>query len=154
MNIIHRRAKLDDLKEIISLLVDDKLGRTREQANEEVAQSYLNAFAKIDSDKNQYLMVLENDEKIIGTCHLTLMPSLTFSGSTRLQIEAVRVNSSVRGQKLGKQMIEFAINWGFEHGATIIQLTTNKERLDAVRFYEKMGFKASHEGMKLYLEQK
>lgn len=153
MNLQHRRAKLDDLKKIVSLLSDDKLGRTREQASSEVAQSYLDAFAKIDSDPNQYLMVLENDFEVIGTCHLTLMPSLTFSGSTRLQIEAVRVNSSIRGQNLGQQMIEFSINWGKEHGATIIQLTANKERPDALRFYEKIGFKASHEGMKLYLKE-
>ena len=99
-------------------------------------------------------MVLENDFEVIRTCHASLMPSLTFSGSTRLQIEAVRVDRRIRGQNLGQQMIEFAINWGFDHGATIIQLTTNKERPDALRFYEKIGFKASHEGMKLYLEQK
>lgn len=154
MNIIHRRAKLDDLKEIVSLLADDKLGRMREQEGSEVAQEYLDAFAKIDSAPNQYLMILENDAEVIGTCHLTLMPSLTFSGSTRLQIEAVRVNSSIRGQNLGQKMIEFAINWGKEYGATIIQLTTNKERPDALRFYEKLGFKASHEGMKLYLGQR
>ena len=153
MNIIHRRAKLEDLKAIVSLLADDKLGHTREQAGDEIAQEYLDAFAKIDSDPNQYLMVLENDGEVIGTCHLTLMPSLTFSGSTRLQIEAVRVNSNIRGQNLGQQMIKFAINWGKEHGATIIQLTTNKERPDALKFYEKLGFKASHEGMKLYLGQ-
>ena len=83
MNIIHRRAKLEDLKAIVSLLVDDKLGHTREQAGDEIAQEYLDAFAKIDSDSNQYLMVLENDGEVIGTCHLTLMPSLTFLGSTR-----------------------------------------------------------------------
>lgn len=154
MNLQHRRAKLDDLKEIVSLLADDKLGRTREQAGDEIAQEYLDAFAKIDSDPNQYLMVLENDGEVIGTCHLTLMPSLTFSGATRLQIEAVRVNLSIRGQNLGQQMIEFALNWGFDHGAKIIQLTTNKERPDALRFYKKLGFKATHEGMKLYLEQK
>lgn len=154
MNIINRRANLDDLKAIVFLLADDKLGRAREQAGDEVAQEYIDAFAKIDSDPNQYLMVLENDFEVIGTCHLTLMPSLTFSGSTRLQIEAVRVNSSIRGQNLGQQMIEFAINWGKEHGATIIQLTTNKERAKALRFYEKLGFKATHEGMKLYLGQR
>ena len=153
MNLIHRRAKLDDLKEIVSLLADDKLGRTREQASDEVAQSYLDAFAKIDSDPNQYLMVLENNAEVIGTCHLTLMHSLTFAGSTRLQIEAVRVHLSARGHNLGQQMIELAINWGAkEHGATIIQLTTNKERPDALRFYEKLGFEATHVGMKLYLE--
>lgn len=154
MNIIHRRAKPYDLNELVSLLADDKLGRTREQASSEVTESYLDAFAKIDSDPNQYLMVLENNGEVIGTCHLTLMASPTFTGSTRLQIEGVIVNASIRGQNLGQQMIEFAINWGKEHAATIIQLTTNKERPDALKFYEKLGFKASHEGMKLYLEQK
>ena len=153
-NITHRKARIGDLTQIIKLLADDKLGRTREQADDEVAQNYLDAFAKIDSDPNQYLMVLENDGEVIGTCHLTLMPSLTFSGSTRLQIEAVRVDRRIRGQNLGQQMIKVAINWGKEHGATIIQLTTNKERPDALMFYEKLGFKATHEGMKLYLEQK
>ncbi|HJK86149.1 MAG TPA: GNAT family N-acetyltransferase [Candidatus Megaira endosymbiont of Nemacystus decipiens] len=160
MNIIHRKKhKLDDLKEIVSLLSDDKLGQKREQigceqTSSEVAQSYLDAFAKIDSDPNQHLMVLGNDGEVIGTCHLTLMPSLTFSGRTRLQIEAVRVVRRIRGQNLGQQMIEFAINWGKEYGAAIIQLTTNKERAKALRFYEKLGFKATHEGMKLYLGQK
>lgn len=84
-NVTHRKAQIGDLTEIIKLLADDKLGRTREQTGNEVAQEYLDAFAKIDSDPNQYLMVLENDGEVIGTCHLTLMPSLTFSGSTRLQ---------------------------------------------------------------------
>lgn len=153
MNIKHRRAKIGDLREIVALLADDKLGCMREQKNDELEQSYFDAFAKIDNDQNQYLMVLENDEKIIGTCHLTLMPSLTFSGNMRLQIEAVRVKSNIRGQNLGQQMIKFAIGWAKEHGATIIQLTTNKERVDALRFYKKLGFKATHEGMKLYLKE-
>ena len=153
MNVEHRKAKLDDLKEIVSLLTDDKLGRSREQASDEVAQNYIDAFVKIDSDPNQYLVVFENDAEIIGTIHLTLMPSLTFAGSTRLQIEAVRVHSSVRGQNIGRYMIEFAITWSKKHGAKIFQLTTNKERPDALRFYEKLGFKVTHEGMKLYLEQ-
>jgi len=112
MNLQHRRANLDDLKAIVSLLSDDKLGRTREQASDKVAQEYLDAFVKIDSDTNQYLMVLENDFEVIGTCHLTLMPSLTFSGAARVQIEAVRVDRRIRGQNLGQQMIKFAINIG------------------------------------------
>ena len=117
MNLKHRKAKLDDLKEIVSLLADDKLGRSREQASDEVTQGYIDAFHKINSDQHQYLMVLEGDRQILGTCHLTLMPSLTFAGSTRLQVEAVRVHSSARGQNIGQQMIEFAISWGKEHGA-------------------------------------
>ncbi len=153
MNLIYRKAHVNDLKEIIFLLADDKLGHLRERADDPMAQSYLDSFTKIDNDPNQYLIVIEDDGSIIGTCHATLLYSLTFSGSTRLQIEAVRVSASARGQNIGQQMIAFAISWGKRHGATIVQLTTNKERPDALRFYEKLGFKATHEGMKLYLEK-
>ena len=153
MNLTHRKAKIDDLKAIVALLADDKLGHTREKSSNDFDKAYVDAFHKINSDPNQYLMVLEWNKKIIGTCHLTLIPSLTFTGSTRMQIEAVRVHSDARGQNIGQQMIELAINWGKEQGAKICQLTTNKERPDALRFYEKLGFKTTHEGMKLYLEQ-
>ena len=152
MNLIHRKACIDDLKAIISLLADDKLGQTREQFDDVLNQCYIDAFHKINNDPNQYLMVLESNEQIIGTCHGTLMPSLTFTGSTRMQIEAVRVRLDARGQSIGQQMVEFAMNWGKEHGATIFQLTTNKERTNSLKFYEKLGFKATHEGMKLYLD--
>ena len=152
MILTHRKALINDLKAIVHLLADDKLGQSREQFDDELDQRYIDAFHKINNDPNQYLMVLCNNEKIMGTCHLTLMPSLTFAGSTRMQIEAVRVHSDARGQNIGQQMIVLAINWGKENGATIFQLTTNKARPDALRFYEKLGFKATHEGMKLYLE--
>lgn len=151
MNITHRKARLEDLKEIVSLLADDQLGNLRERSNSELIQDYIDAFARINSDSNQYLMVLECNEEIIGTCHASLIASLTFLGSTRLQIEAVRVNSNVRKQNFGQQMIQFAIDWGKERGAKIVQLTTNNKRLDAIRFYEKLGFAATHTGMKLYL---
>jgi ribosomal protein S18 acetylase RimI-like enzyme len=82
------------------------------------------------------------------------MPSLTFTGQTRMQIEAVRVSEQFRGQKIGEWMMNAAINYGKSKGASIIQLTTNKKRLRAKKFYEKLGFEASHEGMKLYLEKK
>ena len=153
MNLKHRKAVIDDLNEIISLLAEDKLGKTREKVSEILDQRYIDAFHKIDADANQYLMVLCESDQIIGTCHLTLMPSLTFTGSTRMQIEAVRVHKDARGKRIGEKMIEFAIEWGRAHGATIFQLTTNKERADALRFYEKIGFKATHEGMKFFMEQ-
>jgi len=153
MNLTHRKAKINDLKVIVELLVDDKLGQTREQYSNDIDKAYVDAFYKINSDPNQYLMVLEHNEKIIGTCHLTLMPSLTFTGSTRMQIEAVRIHADVREQKYGQRMVELAMDWGKKHNAKIFQLTTNKERPDALRFYKKLGFKATHEGMKLYLEQ-
>ena len=98
-------------------------------------------------------MVVELKNEIIATCHLTILASLTFIGSTRMQIEAVRVHPDMRGKKIGKQMIKHAIEYGKSHGALIFQLSTNKKRADALRFYEGLGFKASHEGMKLYLQQ-
>ncbi len=151
MNLIERKAQIEDLPEIIFLLVDDELGRKRESNSKEVGKSYLEAFHKINNDPNQYLMVICNEGKIVGTCHCTLMPSLTFKGSTRMQIEAVRVCSTVRGKSVGSKMIELAVKWGRSHGATIFQLTTNKERKEAIKFYEKFGFKATHEGMKIYI---
>lgn len=135
MSILHRKAKITDLPRIIELLLEDELGATRESKSSELDGNYLKAFHKIDSDPNQYLMVVENGNKIIGTCHLTIMPSLTFIGSTRMQIEAVRVASKYRGQKVGAWMFEQAMTYAKEKDAYIIQLTTNKKRPKAKHFY-------------------
>lgn len=98
-----RKAALSDLPAIVNLLIEDELGQTREKVGDIIDQRYISAFEYIDSDSNQYLMVVENTEQqIIATCHLTIMPSLTFIGSTRMQIEAVRVSSRYRGQKIGE----------------------------------------------------
>ena len=96
-------------------------------------------------------MVVEYAKAVIGTCHLTVIPSLTFKGSTRLQIEAVRISQNHRGKKVGAKMIAFALDYAKKKGASIVQLTTNKKRPEAIEFYEKQGFKVTHEGMKLYL---
>lgn len=150
-NLRARRATIQDLSLIIKLLVQDELGEKRENFRKQLDPRYIQAFHKIDSDPNQYLMIVEQDRHIVGTCHLTLLPSLTFIGSTRLQIEAVRVAEECRGQKIGQWMINEAINYGKSKGASIIQLTTSKSRLRAKKFYEHLGFEATHEGMKLYL---
>jgi N-acetylglutamate synthase-like GNAT family acetyltransferase len=147
-NYTLRKAKQEDLEEIVRLLGDDKFGKERENSS---SPNYLNAFLLIEKDPNQFLMVLEKNKAIIGTCHLTLMPSLTFQGSLRMNIEAVRIDTSMRGQGAGEWMIDRAIQFAKEKGCKMVQLTTNKQRLDAKRFYEKMGFQATHEGMKLYL---
>ncbi|RYW88294.1 GNAT family N-acetyltransferase [Legionella pneumophila] len=147
----HRKANINDLPSIVFLLQDDELGRAREYIQPEMDQRYIDAFYKIERDPNQYLMIVENDVEIMGTCHLTIMPSLTFIGQTRMQIEAVRVSEKFRGQKIGEWMINTAINYGKSQGASIIQLTTNKKRARVKKFYEKLGFEASHEGMKLYM---
>lgn len=150
----HRKATINDLHTIVSLLLEDELGHARENLSEKPDQPYIDAFHKIDADSNQYLMIVESDKEIIGTCHLTIMPSLTFIGSTRMQIEAVRISQKYRNQGIGKRMINEAIEWAKLNSASIIQLTTNKKRTKAKNFYESIGFEASHEGMKMYLEKK
>ena len=149
--LIYRKATESDLKRIVQLLQEDDLGATREHLSEVLDPSYIEAFRLIDRDPQQYLMVVEQAKEIIATCHLTIMPSLTFTGSIRMQIEAVRVAGSMRGQKIGEQMMQEAIAYGKHRGASIIQLTTNKKRPRAKQFYERLGFEGSHEGMKLYL---
>jgi ribosomal protein S18 acetylase RimI-like enzyme len=151
-NCTQRKAGVNDLKSIVALLIEDELGSTRDHLSEELDPKYLNAFKLIDKDPNQYLMVVENANEIIATCHLTIMPSLTFTGSTRMQIEAVRVSEKLRGQKIGEWMIERAVEYARGNNVGIIQLSTNKKRPRAKHFYEKLGFEASHEGMKLYLK--
>ena len=152
MNLKYRKAKVEDLKVIVAMLQNDDLGKTRESFSEKFDSRYMNAFEKINKDSNQYLMIVELDAEIVATCHLTIMPSLTFTGSTRLQIEAVRVSELHRGKKIGEWMISEAIEYGKAQGATIIQLSSNKIREDAIRFYENLGFESSHVGMKLYLD--
>jgi N-acetylglutamate synthase-like GNAT family acetyltransferase len=150
-NLIHRKARVADLPDIIELLLEDELGKKRE-SDSSAHENYIKAFRKIDSDPNQYLMVVEDGDEIIGTCHLTIMPSLTFIGSTPMQIEAVRVAGKYRGKSIGSWMFDQAIRYAKKHDVSIVQLTTNKKRAEAKHFYEKLGLTASHEGMKLYLE--
>ncbi|NCP62572.1 MAG: GNAT family N-acetyltransferase [Alphaproteobacteria bacterium] len=148
-----RRASQDDLEAILMLILQDTLAQEREAPLQEgiLEPCYREAFHKIDTDKNQYLMVAEHEKEVVGTCHLTLIPSLTFKGSTRLQIEAVRVSEKHRGKKVGARMIEAALEYAKIHGVFLVQLTTDKQRTKAIKFYEKQGFKATHDGMKLYL---
>ena len=147
----HRKANINDVKAIVGLLIEDELGASRDHLEEQLDPKYINAFKLIDGDPNQYLMVVEKGAEIIATCHLTLIPSLTFTGSTRMQIEAVRVSEKMRGNKIGEWMVDRAVEYARSNNVGIIQLTTNKKRPRAKNFYEKLGFDATHEGMKLYL---
>lgn len=124
---------------------------SREQLGDAVDKRYIDAFYRIDADPNQYLMLVCLHDKIVGTCHLTIMPSLTFIGSTRMQIEAVRVSANYRGQKIGGWMMQAVFEFAKSNHVSMIQLTTNKQRPRAKQFYERLGFEATHEGMKLYL---
>ena len=109
------------------------------------------AFLAIDRDPNQALMVAEINGVIVGTFQLTFIPYLTYQGGVRAQIEAVRVHRDHRGQGLGKLLFEWAIKHAKEKGAHVLQLTTDKQRPEALAFYQGLGFVASHEGMKLHL---
>ncbi len=153
-NLSYRKAKKEDLEVIVKMLAEDELGLSRESVVMPLDKAYLNAFEAIDIDDNQYLMVVEQNNQIVGSCHISIMPSLTFTGTTRMQLEGVRVSAACRGQKIGEWMLQSAMKYGASRGAGIIQLTTDKKRVDAKRFYESLGLTATHEGMKVYLENK
>ncbi|AZO36192.1 GNAT family N-acetyltransferase [Mesorhizobium sp. M2A.F.Ca.ET.037.01.1.1] len=152
MNAISiRRAREADVAVIVAMLADDALGRAREDATLPLAQPYLDAFAAIDGDPNQLLAVMTDGDEIIGTLQITFLAGLSQRGAWRGQIEAVRIASTRRGEGLGQRLLEWAIDKCRERGCRVMQLTTNKSRTDAHRFYERLGFKASHIGYKLEL---
>ena len=146
-----RPATGTDVPFIVKMLAHDKLGAQREDYREPLPEAYYQAFDKIDRDENQELTVIENEAgEVIGTLQLTFIPYLTYQGGVRAQIEAVRVREDQRGMGLGEELFLWAIERARTKGAHLLQLTTDKQRPDAKRFYEKLGFKASHEGMKLH----
>ncbi len=145
-----RKSTKNDLGNIITLLLDDTLGVNRESESD--LRAYIEAYDAISQDSNQFLMVVAENKNLLGTCHLTLMPSLTFKGSLRLNIEAVRVNGSYRGQGIGEWMFQQVVQFAKDKQCKILQLATNIQRTDALRFYEKLGFVSSHVGMKMSLD--
>lgn len=146
-----RDATPDDVVDVVRLLAQDQLGAGREEVSEPLDPAYLDGFAAIDTDPHNRLVVLVDDDDIIGTLQLTFIPSLTFRGGWRAQIEAVRIAAHRRGTGAGRQLLRWAIDEARERGCFLVQLTTNSQRADARRFYESLGFTASHHGMKLYL---
>ena len=150
--MIIRRANQKDVPAIVELIANDELGRLRENFKTPLPQQYLNAFDNINSDQNQELIVMLNDSgTVIGTLQLSFIQYLTYQGGIRAQIEAVRVHENYRNKGIGQELIKWAIDRAKEKGAHVVQLTTDKKRDAAVKFYEKLGFIASHEGMKLHL---
>ncbi|MBK6267343.1 GNAT family N-acetyltransferase [Marivirga sp. S37H4] len=151
--MIFRKAKQEDLPAIVQLLANDPLGSTREDFTIPVSEKYQEAFRNINNDPHQELIVAEakTEAEIVGTLQLSFIQYLTYQGGIRAQIEAVRVSERYRGNKVGQQMINWTIDRAKARKAHLIQLTTDKMRPDALRFYERLGFKASHEGMKMRL---
>lgn len=146
-----RRARPDDLPAIIAMLADDALGQTRERVSDPPDPAYTDAFDAIDADPNQLLAVAERGGVVLGCLQISFIPGLSRMGLWRGQIESVRIASNARGQGLGRVMFEWAINVCRERGCGLVQLTSDKQRPDAIAFYEQLGFKASHEGLKLEL---
>lgn len=147
-----RKANCEDIPFIVKMLADDKLGKKRERFSDPLPNTYYSAFEKIQKDENQELIVIDDGENgIIGTLQLSFIQYLTYQGGIRAQIEAVRIREDQRGKGIGETVFRWAINRSKERGAHVLQLTTDKKRPEAVHFYEKLGFIASHEGMKLHL---
>ncbi len=158
MNINFRQATIDDLPAIVRMLADDFLGASRENPAEPLDENYIKAFREIDASDGNELIVVESGNAdgaggtIVGTMQLTFIPGISRLGAKRLLIEAVRVDGKSRGAGIGKKMIEWAIERAKNTGCQSVQLTSDNARKDAHRFYESLGFKGSHLGMKLSLK--
>jgi len=146
-----RRARTEDLPDIVRMLRDDALREKSEDLGPPLPQEYLDAFASMDRDENNRLMVAEVEGRVAGTFQLTIIQHLMYRGGRIAQIEAVRVDRPLRGHGIGERMMLWAIDDARARGCARVQLTTNKERTDAHRFYERLGFKPTHVGMKLFL---
>jgi GNAT superfamily N-acetyltransferase len=149
LSLIFRQARRDDVPAIVEMLADDHLGATRE--GDPGDPRYLMAFDRIDTDPYDELIVAERQGEVIGTMQLTYLAGLSRLGAERCQIEAVRVAASARGRGLGGKMIQWAVDRARARGCAVVQLTSDKSRTDAHRFYDSLGFTASHVGYKLSL---
>lgn len=151
MEPVFRLAETHDLTAIIAMLADDALGAGREDSSLPLNQAYFDAFAAIERDENQFLLVVEYRGEVAGCLQLSFIPGLSRLGMWRGQVESVRIAAAFRGQGLGEKMLQWVIEACREKGCGLLQLHTDVARKDAIRFYEKLGFKASHAGMKLAL---
>lgn len=150
VEVIFRAATVADLPAILALLADDELGATREAAGQ-ADEAYRRAFEQIEADPRNELIVADDAGTVVGTCQLTFTPSLSRRGAERMTIEAVRVARDRRGAGVGRAMMGWALDRARQRGCRLAQLTTDKRRTAAHRFYASLGFTASHEGMKLPL---
>lgn len=146
-----RTAQAADLARIVQLLADDPLGRGRETFALPLPRGYVEAFEAIRADANNELVVAERAGTVVGVLQITFIPNLSHGGAWRALIEGVRVAAEVRSTGLGRRLFAWAIERARQRGCRLVQLTSDKARPDAIRFYESLGFVASHEGMKLSL---
>ncbi|MFC4403734.1 GNAT family N-acetyltransferase [Gracilibacillus xinjiangensis] len=146
-----RMAAEQDLDKVVEMLADDVLGSKREKYEQPLPESYLKAFQAISSDPNNELIIAYQGEEIIGVQQITFTPYITHQGGWRATIEGVRTARTYRDKGIGTALIQWAIKRAKARGCHLIQLTTDKDRQDALRFYQRLGFKATHEGLKMKL---
>ena len=151
VELVFREAKREDLESLIGMLFDDELGMTREDASIPLNPAYIETFQHIENDNNNQLIVVETDGAIVGMLQLTYIPYLTYIGSWRCLIEGVRVSKTLRGRGIGRRMFQWAIEQAKKKKCILVQLTSDKQRPEAIKFYQALGFVASHEGFKLKL---
>ena len=151
-NIRFRLAKRSDLPSIVRMLADDDLGSQRERYEDPLPEGYDSAFEQIEQDPNHELIVAERNGEVIGTLQLMFLPSISYQGGLRAQIESVRVDRQFQSQGIGSAMMQWSIQRAKQRGAHLVQLTTHKTREEAHRFYERLGFQGTHLGMKLSLK--
>jgi ribosomal protein S18 acetylase RimI-like enzyme len=147
-----RRAERADVPAIVGLLADDVLGAAREVVSDPLAQVYWDAYDTMTSQPGNEYLVAELDGAIVGCLQLTIIAGISRGGMTRAQIEGVRVSAAHRGRRIGEQLMQAAMDRARERGCRLVQLTSDKSRVDAQRFYQRLGFVSSHVGMKLMLE--
>jgi GNAT superfamily N-acetyltransferase len=152
VDLVFRDAVAEDVPTIVRMYADDLLDAQREDPSEPLPDYYFVAFREIDADPRQRLVVAELDGEPVGTLQLSFLPHLVLRGGERAQIESVRVRADQRGTGIGEALFRWAIGESRKRGCRLVQLTTNAEREDARRFYERLGFSATHVGMKLSLD--
>ncbi|MFC7917632.1 GNAT family N-acetyltransferase [Streptomyces sp. NPDC057386] len=148
-DLVIRPAAEDDIPALVAMLADDPLGARRESPDD--LTPYRTALQRLSGDPHQHLVVAEREGRVIETLQLTIIPGLSRRGATRSIIEAVRIHSDERGSGLGTRLIEWAVETSRREGCQLVQLTSDKSRADAHRFYERLGFEPSHIGFKLPL---
>ncbi|MDA9505791.1 GNAT family acetyltransferase [Bradyrhizobium sp. CCBAU 11386] len=142
-----RRARREDVAAIVAMLADDHLGRARERVEEPLPAAYYEAFERVERDQNLQLVVAESEGRVVGCLQLAVLPGISSRGGIRGLLEDVRVASGCRSRGIGEQLVQWAIAEAKARGCNLVELLTHQTRVDAQRFYKRLGFTASHVGM-------
>lgn len=142
-----RPARREDVPAVVAMLADDHLGRARERVEDPLPAVYYQAFDRIERDQNLTLVVAESEGRVVGCLQLAVLPGLSSQGGIRGLLEDVRVASDCRSRGIGEQLVQWAVAEAKAHGCNLVELLTHQTRIDAQRFYKRLGFTASHVGM-------